>query len=173
MGKLQFDATLCTGCKACELICSFEKTGRFWPDRSRVRVVRLEWEGLDFPLGCHQCDPPHCIVACPTRALTLDPDTSAILHDPSTCIGCQQCVVVCPHQALYFDPIKLELYKCDTCDGDPRCVPWCETEALRWEVDDTVAGDQEETGEEATEAAGGATPAHIEEANGDASEVAP
>lgn len=133
MGRLIFNDLQCTGCRACELACSFEKTGRFWPARSRVRVVRLEWEGIDFPLGCHQCDPPHCIVACPTRALSLDTDTEAVLHDPALCIGCQQCVVVCPHQAIHFDPIKLELYKCDTCEGEPRCIQWCETEALTWE----------------------------------------
>ncbi len=136
MGRLIFDDKMCTGCRACELACSFEKTGRFWPDRSRVRVVRLEWEGIDFPLGCRQCDPPHCIVACPTRALGLDPDTKAVVHEPGLCIGCKQCVVVCPHQAIHFDPVKLELYKCDTCDGDPKCVQWCETEALRWEAED-------------------------------------
>lgn len=155
MGRLLFDSALCTGCRACELACSWVKTGSFWPDRSRVRVVRLEWEGLDLPLGCEQCEPAPCIAACPTRALRVDPATEGVLLDPADCIGCKQCVVVCPFLAIHFDPASRQLYKCDVCEGDPECVRWCETEALRWQT-----GEEAESGP----AKAGGAPATAQEA---------
>jgi len=128
--------------------------------------VRLEWKGIDFPLGCHQCDPASCIAACPTTALTREQGTGAVLHDPDHCIGCKQCVVVCPNQAIHYDPARLELYKCDTCGGDPKCVQWCETEALRWEAGEAEADGEGEPSSELVGAANVVTrpskPAEVE-----------
>jgi Fe-S-cluster-containing hydrogenase component 2 len=53
--KFVLDAELCTGCRACELACSFEKEGVFSPAKSRIHVVKIDEEGVDVPVGCEPC----------------------------------------------------------------------------------------------------------------------
>ena len=130
MGRLIFDFEKCTGCRACELACSFRKDGVFAPSRSRVKVVRIDEEGLDIPIGCEHCDPAPCIAVCPTKALGRSPATDAVLLDRALCIGCKQCMVICPFGAIRFDEDSREFYKCDLCDGDPECTKWCFTGAI-------------------------------------------
>jgi len=103
MGKLIFNYEKCTGCRACELACSFHKEGFFAPSKSRIKIVRIDEEGLDIPIGCEHCDNAPCITACPTRALSRDSETNAIVLNSDFCIGCKQCMVVCPFGAIHFN----------------------------------------------------------------------
>jgi L-aspartate semialdehyde sulfurtransferase ferredoxin len=41
-----------------------------------------------------------CTGVCPTRALTLDPQTFKLTFTQSRCIVCEQCVPTCPTQAI-------------------------------------------------------------------------
>ncbi|MEA5450542.1 NIL domain-containing protein [Leptolyngbya sp. CCNP1308] len=41
-----------------------------------------------------------CTGVCPTRALTLDPETYRLTFARSRCIVCEQCVPTCPVQAI-------------------------------------------------------------------------
>jgi L-aspartate semialdehyde sulfurtransferase ferredoxin len=41
-----------------------------------------------------------CTGVCPTRALTLDPQTQRLTFTQSRCIVCEQCVPTCPVQAI-------------------------------------------------------------------------
>ncbi|PZV09678.1 MAG: ferredoxin [Leptolyngbya sp.] len=41
-----------------------------------------------------------CTGVCPTRALTLDPETFRLTFARSRCIVCEQCVPTCPVQAI-------------------------------------------------------------------------
>ena len=59
----------CTGCRNCELACSFEHEGQFRPGASRVQAYTWEREGMSVPMMCQQCDDAACITVCPTGAI--------------------------------------------------------------------------------------------------------
>lgn len=141
MGKIIFDSGLCTGCRACELACSFYCEGKFAPSKSRVRVVKMDWEGIDVPTGCQNCEDAPCKLVCPVNAIYRDEDTNGVLIDYDTCIGCKECMVACPFGAIHFDKDKGIVYKCDLCFGDPECVKWCFTKAIEYVQDMEVLPD--------------------------------
>lgn len=41
-----------------------------------------------------------CTGVCPTRALTLDPNSFQLVFNRSRCIVCEQCIPTCPVQAI-------------------------------------------------------------------------
>lgn len=132
MAKLIFNPENCTGCRACELACSFHHEGLFSPSKSRIRVVRIDEEGIDVPVGCEHCDSAPCILVCPVKAIFEDKKTGAIILNPDICIGCKQCLAVCPFGAIHYDDQKKLFYKCDLCNGEPECIKWCETKAITY-----------------------------------------
>lgn len=132
MNKLLFDSSLCTGCRACELACSFACTGEFGPSKSRIRIVKMDEEGLDIPVGCDQCDDAPCVRACPVKAVTRDNATQTVLINHDICIGCKECLMACPFGAIQYDEDKRRFYKCELCSGDPECVKWCFTGAIKY-----------------------------------------
>jgi Fe-S-cluster-containing dehydrogenase component len=131
MAKLMFNAELCTGCRACELACSFHFNEKFVPSKSRIRIVRMDEEGIDVPVGCEHCDDAVCMLVCPVKALYLDKETGAVVLDPDICIGCKECLAVCPFGAIHYDEDDKKFYKCDLCGGEPECVKWCVTGAVK------------------------------------------
>lgn len=127
-----FDSSLCTGCRACELACSFVSEGFFAPSLSRIRVIRMDEEGLDVPISCFHCDDAPCISVCPAHALRKNPDIGAVVLEQSLCIGCRLCISACPFGAIHYNSGRGVLYKCDLCGGEPECVKWCFTGAIRY-----------------------------------------
>ncbi len=140
MPKLTFISENCTGCRACELACSFHCEGLFSPSKSRIRVVRIDEEGIDVPVGCEHCDSAVCMLVCPVKAITEDSSTGAVILNPDVCIGCKQCLAVCPFGAIHYNEEKRQFYKCDLCAGEPECVKWCETGAITYlsDLDDVL-----------------------------------
>jgi Fe-S-cluster-containing hydrogenase component 2 len=130
MPKLTFNPENCTGCRACELACSFHHEGLFSPSKSRIRVVKMDEDGLDVPVGCEHCDSAPCILVCPVSAIYQDKTTNAVILNPDICIGCKQCLAVCPFGAIHYNEEKKLFYKCDLCNGEPECIKWCETKAI-------------------------------------------
>ncbi|PCN50495.1 4Fe-4S ferredoxin, partial [Candidatus Geothermarchaeota archaeon ex4572_27] len=47
------------------------------------------------------------------------------------CIGCKSCNYACPLSAPIFIEELRASSKCDLCDGDPECVKFCSSGALR------------------------------------------
>lgn len=135
MKKLVFNAENCTGCRACELACSFINEGFFAPSKSRIRIVRIDEDGIDVPTGCEQCDNAVCILVCPVKAISVDKNTGAVVLNPDVCIGCKQCLSVCPFGAIHYDAERKLYYKCDLCRGEPECVKWCYTGAVEYKQD--------------------------------------
>jgi anaerobic carbon-monoxide dehydrogenase iron sulfur subunit len=123
---------LCTGCRACETICSFVHNGSFNGEKARIKIEKLEGEGIDRPHVCRQCGDAPCVKECPTRALSRDPISRAIIVDESKCIGCKQCASVCPFGAISFTADFKVPMICDLCQGEPECVKRCPSGAIQF-----------------------------------------
>lgn len=126
------DPEKCTGCRTCETVCSAKHEGVTNPWRSRVNVMKLEWEGVMIPFFCQQCQNAPCVAVCPVNALSHDEEYGRVKIDRDRCIGCRFCMVVCPFGGMGWDPIANKVIKCDFCDGDPTCVRFCSTQAIRF-----------------------------------------
>ena len=138
MGRkvLAVDLNLCSGCRSCELRCAFKHHQQCNPSHSRMRVVRLDQVGVSVPLFCLNCEEGFCQEICPTKAIQRDEKTGALVLNEEKCIRCRACTMVCPFSGLQVLPDR-RVVKCDLCGGDPYCVKYCETGALRYvEVED-------------------------------------
>jgi len=130
--RLLVDPAVCSGCRACELACSFAHEGVFDPTVARIQIRKEEALGLDFPVACRQCGVASCVKACPTGALRRDPQTKAVLLDDNRCTGCGLCLEACPFGAIRRHPRTNLPLICDLCGGEPACVARCATGALRF-----------------------------------------
>jgi len=135
---LVVDLNLCTGCRVCELRCAFQHHRECNPSKSRIKVVKLDRAGVSVPLFCQNCEEAFCQQNCPTRAIQRDGKTGALVIREEKCVGCRACTMVCPFSALQVLPDR-KVVKCDYCGGDPYCVKYCETGALKY-VDEEDAG---------------------------------
>lgn len=74
---LKINILLCTGCRACELACSFYLKGVCDPSVSEIKIIRDNEKGeiyCDLPLSCPKCSfeaEPPCVYFCGIGALTI------------------------------------------------------------------------------------------------------
>lgn len=136
-GAMVVTPSVCSGCRACELACSFFHNGMFDPLLSRIRVEKNEPEGIDTPHVCRQCPDAPCVKACPFGALRQLPD-GVISVSNELCKSCRKCAKACPYGAVFFHPMTAKPLICDMCGGQPSCVARCVTGALQ--VDLTQKG---------------------------------
>lgn len=129
----------CTGCRQCELSCSFIKTRKFGLTNARLGVVIWEEDGWSVPAICQQCDDAECMRVCPTGAITRIPLTGAVEVSHRLCVGCRSCFTACPIAGMCLSEDGRPI-KCDLCGGDPECVKACVPEALAYEDDVTAVG---------------------------------
>ncbi|RLG79461.1 MAG: 4Fe-4S dicluster domain-containing protein [Thermoprotei archaeon] len=126
------DPSKCSGCRYCELWCSFAHEGVFSPSLSRISVVKDDRMGMDYPVVCRMCSPAPCIKACPHNAL-VQTEEGIIRVIEERCTGCGRCVKACPFGAVKMHPAKAKPLICDLCGGgEPVCVLKCPTGALRF-----------------------------------------
>ncbi|MBW1668075.1 MAG: 4Fe-4S binding protein [Deltaproteobacteria bacterium] len=52
---LLIDEEKCTGCRLCEAVCSAGHEGASNPSRSRIHVIKREWQGFMMPFICLCC----------------------------------------------------------------------------------------------------------------------
>lgn len=129
----------CTGCRTCELVCSFYKIDTFNPKDAAISVLFYDEAGLQVPMVCMQCDEPHCMTVCTVNAITKDSKTGTVNVDSEKCIGCKMCVSACPFGNMTYSSRLKKVIKCDLCDGYPQCVRLCPSGALEYkELDSTL-----------------------------------
>lgn len=136
MGKtLVIDIDKCTGCGMCELMCSFKHHGEFNPTKSYIHVNLFLEQGIAIPVTCYQCEEPYCGKICPAGAITTEKDeaTGATLVTVSEekCVGCKMCMLACPFGNIVVSD-KGYAEKCNLCGGEPECVKFCFTKAIRF-----------------------------------------
>ena len=129
---LLIDYKKCTGCSTCEIVCSAQHEGENNPSRSRIHVVKWDWDGFMMPFACLQCEDAPCISVCRFKALSRDEEFGKVEIDEDRCIGCKLCVAMCPFGGMACDSMANKVIKCDFCDGDPACVKFCTTQAIRF-----------------------------------------
>ncbi|WP_346765832.1 4Fe-4S dicluster domain-containing protein [Thermococcus sp. MV5] len=114
----------CSGCRLCEIACSLEHEGIIWPEASRIRIFEL-LPGINVPHLCTQCPDYPCVEACPTKALSVDEKTGAVLVNEESCIECGACITACPGDVPRIPTNKGSVVICDLCNGTPKCVEVC------------------------------------------------
>jgi carbon-monoxide dehydrogenase iron sulfur subunit len=129
---LIFSPDRCTGCALCEQICSLVHTNTCNPERSRIRILRMEQKGVIIQMFCQQCEDAACIAACPVSAIEHNESTGSIEIDHELCVMCGECIAACPFKAIYRDDIDEKIITCDLCGGDPNCIKYCETKAIEF-----------------------------------------
>ena len=131
---ITLNAEKCTGCRLCELACSLFNEEQSNPEKSRIRAIRNQEEGIPYsvPVICQQCEKPICMELCPFKALYRDPKTNAVVVNEYRCMGCWRCVYVCPFGGVVVDTDKHIAVKCDLCQGVPKCVEFCPCDALQF-----------------------------------------
>jgi phenylglyoxylate dehydrogenase beta subunit len=135
---IAFDAAKCDGCGLCMSACAERKSApgaALNLKNSRIHIVPNGdgGAGEKFALGlCRQCGDPKCVSVCPAGALAKDAVTGVVGWDAAKCVDCLLCTVGCAYAGIAPDEATQRVVKCDTCAGDPACVPACPTGALRY-----------------------------------------
>jgi anaerobic carbon-monoxide dehydrogenase iron sulfur subunit len=128
--SLNLDPGKCTGCRQCEMACSYENEGVFNPSKSRIRVFTFEAEGKFVPYTCTQCAEAWCMHACPVDAIRVNMDTGAKEVHTDVCVGCKVCTIACPFGTINYSSSSGKVAKCDLCQGKPACADACPTGAI-------------------------------------------
>jgi anaerobic dimethyl sulfoxide reductase subunit B (iron-sulfur subunit) len=153
-----FNASLCTGCKVCQVACQ-DKNG-LAPDMLWRKVVQYgsgNWipQGdlfvpnnlgiVSLSAACMNCEQPTCVTVCTASAITKRAD-GVVLIDQEKCIGCRYCQWACPYDAPRFDESAGVMTKCTFCQDllavgqNPACVDACVMRAIEFgELDELRA----------------------------------
>ncbi|MFO7584129.1 MAG: DmsC/YnfH family molybdoenzyme membrane anchor subunit [Anaerolineales bacterium] len=142
-----FDASACTGCKACQVACKdknnlpvgvlwrrvFEVSGGDWAQAGNA------WENSIFAynlsIACNHCAHPKCAGVCPTDAYVQRAD-GVVYIDETKCMGCGYCAWACPYAVPQYNPELRHMTKCNFCFDEidqgksPACVAACPMRVL-------------------------------------------
>ena len=144
-----FDASACTGCKACQEACKDKNhlpVGVMW--RRVIEVSGGEWIqtggawtnnvfAYNLSVACNHCVHPKCAGVCPTDAFVTRRD-GIVYIDSSKCMGCGYCSWACPYGAPRYNPDLGQMAKCNFCFDNidaglpPVCVAACPTRVLNF-----------------------------------------
>ena len=134
----------CPGCSSCELACSAAhgiapaSGGDGASPRLRAVTISSSLMARDgtrptmiYPVRCHQCEDPACMMACLSGAITQREDGLMVI-EKKHCVGCRLSTGACPYGAIVVDESRAVAVKCDPCDGRASlaCVDACLVGAL-------------------------------------------
>ncbi len=146
-----FDASACTGCKACQIACKDKNnlpTGVLW--RRVYEISGGSWQkqgdawttdafAYNLSIACNHCVHPKCAGVCPTDAFVQRED-GIVYIDESKCMGCGYCNWACPYSVPQYNPESGRMTKCNFCMDDlaqgkpPACVAACPMRVLGFTV---------------------------------------
>jgi Fe-S-cluster-containing hydrogenase component 2 len=139
---IHIQAEKCTGCRLCQLICSYHNFGILSLARSRIKVSYYP-PGFDVPTLCRHCDVPRCLPACPSKAISKR--RNVIVIDEVLCDGCGKCVSACPYDGVFMDPERMKAINCTLCG---QCVKECPAGCLTFQEGKEVSINQNERANE-------------------------
>lgn len=122
MRKLIVDSNKCTGCGACEEVCSktyFKVADKY---KSAIRIVKEE--GRNTINVCDQCG--DCMKMCSPMALSRSAN-GVVKIAKDTCVGCLVCVAECLRGYMYYHDDLPVPFKCVACG---LCFKSCPVGAL-------------------------------------------
>ena len=126
---ITLDLSKCSGCSRCQVHCSFFHSGKVGRSGARIKVVKFEDIGIDYPVVCQQCRERYC-TKCPEQAIEIG-SLGQVVVSPTLCTACGTCQIMCPIGAIeLYEEIPLV---CDLCGGDPRCVQACTLAAISYD----------------------------------------
>jgi formate dehydrogenase iron-sulfur subunit len=137
------DATLCIGCKACEVACkewndveedglnwtgfSYDNTGSVghstWRHVKFVENTTVPGLGGNAPEAvswefssdvCKHCEVAGCLEACPTGSIVRT-EFGGVYVQPDVCNGCAYCVTACPFGVVQKNEKDGRAFKCTFC----------------------------------------------------------
>lgn len=118
-------------CRLCEEACAREKGGNVL-GLSRIKPIHVPQFKFNSTLTCNQCSQPRCLAVCPTGAIDKSQLDGTVRIDESKCVGCGLCTVGCSYGGIYFDWQAHRSFKCDQCNGDPKCVAACPHQVITY-----------------------------------------
>ena len=150
-----YDATICTGCKACVSACTEANglvpdtslSGGLWQmpvelNSHTKNIIKLYEEPAIGAFSyvkyqCMHCLDPACVAGCPFEALHKD-EWGVVQWEADRCIGCRMCEVACPFLVPKFewDKFNPKIVKCEFChfrlekSEEPACTAVCPTHAV-------------------------------------------
>lgn len=131
MKRIVVDVDRCSGCRLCEMVCSFIHENSFSSSASRITVLKEDGFGFDLPVACWHCSRCLPMETCPEKALKRS--TQGLIYvSEEECVSCGKCVEACPVGAIRLHPEKHTPLICDQCRGKPLCVKKCPTKALTY-----------------------------------------
>jgi len=149
-----YDASACSGCKACQVACKdknnlpvgvlwrrvYEVSGGTWQRHGDAWVTDVF--AYNLSIACNHCEHPKCAGVCPTDAYVVR-DDGIVYIDESKCMGCGYCAWACPYAAPQYNPELRYMTKCNFCYDridaglPPSCVAACPLRVLNFvTVDD-------------------------------------
>lgn len=128
---LIFDPERCTGCRYCEIACAFQHYGAINPEMSHIHVFVDERLMEMEATNCQHCEEPICASVCPEDAISKDEEKGWVIINSMKCIGCKSCTLSCPLSCPWLNKEQKIATKCDFCDGEPVCVKYCSSNAIR------------------------------------------
>ena len=125
---IKIDADKCSGCRACETICSAyhsePKYSLANPERSRIRVFWDEENNVFVPVMAGAYTDAECN------------GRSVMVLNGKEYSECAFCRDSCPSRELFKEPDSGLPLKCDMCGEpplpEPMCVKWCQSKALTY-----------------------------------------
>ena len=121
----------CSGCRLCEMVCSFNSESAFGSSTSKITVIKEDRSGLDLPVVCWHCNPCKPLDNCPVGALERNEEGLVFVKEEK-CVGCELCSENCAMGAVKLHPCRNMPLICDQCGGNPVCVEKCPTKALNY-----------------------------------------
>lgn len=145
---IKIDLDKCSGCRACEMICSaFHAKPKYSannPARSRIRVIHDPLRDIYLPVYAGEYTAAECM------------GRDKYVIDGKEYSECDFCRASCPSRDAFKEPDSGLPLKCDMCEDDPAqetplCVQWCLNDALVYEEQEVEEEEKEEVKQEEVE----------------------